>query len=51
MSLLERLADVNEARVHVPAHVLDALHHQLVSLLTLRLSTAQLKPDGGVRVA
>jgi hypothetical protein len=50
VSLFERLADIDKPRVHVPAHVLDPLQQQLVSLLTLRLSAAQLLAHGGVRV-
>src|SRR5688572_16683017 len=50
VSLLQRLADVGKARVHVPAHVLDPLQQQLVSLRGLRLGATQLLADGGVRV-
>jgi len=50
VSLLERLTDIGEPRVHISAHVLDLLNQQLVSLFTLRLSAAQLLTDCGVRV-
>ena len=50
VSLLERLTDIGEPRVHVSAHVLDPLQQQLVSLFTLRLGAAELLADGGVRV-
>src|SRR5215213_5647959 len=50
VSLLECLADVGEARVHVPAHILDSLQQQLMSLRVLRLNATQLLANGGVRV-
>ena len=51
MSLLERLADIGEARVHVPAHVLDPLQQELMSLRPLRLGAGQFLTYGGVRVS
>ncbi len=50
VSLLECLTNVGKARVHVPAHVLDSLQQQLVSLRALRLEAAELLADGGVSV-
>ena len=42
--------NIGEARVHVPAHVLDPLQQQLMSFFTQRLGAAQLQAKGGIRV-